>query len=330
MKRIVAIEITPDFVRGVEVQNPLTATPKIVGFGEVPLAAGVAGDSEVFDESLLKAALSKLWIDQNFTTRKVILGIGGRKILNREFETPVADIARIRSKLKFETANILPPQMTDALLDFYPTEIKPSESGLDLVHGLLIAAPQQVVEQLVKVAKDAGLSVEGVDYLPFGLARTARKAFGATGEYLLVNIRPMATDIIALKLGVPQLIRVIPNGVSIRPREVGKHVDTDDRTSFNTEQSSSSDPITSLASGVRSTINFYSNKGGAPTALLLAGEGSLSPEVQERLPQEVELGAGLLSMADVFPGGTENLSQDPIQNAAALGLLGVALRGLKD
>jgi len=329
VKRLVAVEITPEFVRGVEVEGPLTSNPKPVAFGEVPLAAGVAGDSEVFDKSLLKAAISELWREAKFSTRKTVLGVGGRKILNRDFDTPMADLEKIRSKLKFETANILPPQMTEALLDFYPTEIKKSNAGIDTAHGLLIAAPQQMVELLVETAQSAGLSVIAVDYLPFGLARAARKAFGTTGEYLLVNVRPGATDILALKYGVPQLVRVIPNGLTMRPQQKGRHVDEEDNTSFDSDVKSKVAPLDSLISGVRNTISFYTNKGGAPTALLLSGEGALSPELQERLPQEIQLGAGLLSMSDLFPGAV-NVPEDPNQLAAAIGVLGLGLRGLKD
>lgn len=330
MKRLVAVEVTPEFVRGVEVEGPLTTNPKIVAFGETPLAAGVAGDSEVFDQSLLKAALGELWRESKFSTRQVVLGIGGRKVLNRDFDTPATDLEKIRSKLKFETANILPPQMTEALLDFYPTEVRRANTGIDTVHGLLIAAPQQMVEVLVDTVQASGLSVVAVDYSPFGLARVARKAFGVSGEYLLVNVRPASTDIIALKYGVPKLVRVIPNGLQMRSQIRGRHIDDENDTTFEADGRNKVAPIDSLISGVRNTASFYANKGGAPTAILLAGEGSLSPELQERLPQEAQLAAGLLSMSDVFPNKAADFTDDPLQLAAAIGVLGLGLRGLKD
>jgi type IV pilus assembly protein PilM len=329
MKRLVAIEVTADYVRGVELENPLTSNPELIRFGEVALPQGAAGESEVFEMDVVKEALKELWKLQKFSTTTVALGFGGRKVLVRDFETPLAEIEKIRSKLKFEAANLLPAQMGEAMLDFYPTNLKVSEAGLDLVEGLLIAAPKEPVEQLIAVVQSAGLEVQLVDYLAFGISRIARKAFGTDGEYLLVNVKEYSTDIIALKYGVPQMVRMIPNGLTTRPQKNGKHTGVADSTASFSGENTVADPVGSVIAGVRNTLSFYTGRGGSPTAILLAGEGALSPELQERLPQSLQLPAGLLNMSNAIELKGKNSDKESTLQAASLSILGVGMRGLK-
>lgn len=330
MKKVVALEISSDFVRGVEIDNPLTPKPKLVKFGEMALPQGIAGESEVFDIDAVAAALKELWKAQKFSTKQVALGVGGRKILVRDYETPIGEIEKIRSKLKFEAANLLPAQMNNAVLDFYPTALKTSETGLELVQGLLVAAPVEPIEKIIAAIQTAGLDVQFVDYLPFGIARAARKAFKAKDEYLLVNIKSYSTDIVALKHGIPQMIRVIPNGLIVRETAGGKHRGVADAAaSFAGGETAPADPIESIITGLRNTLNFYTNKGGSPNAVLLAGEGSLSPELRERLPQALEMRMGELKLENVFEHSQKKGSADPIVRAASLGVMGIGMRGLK-
>jgi type IV pilus assembly protein PilM len=332
MKRVVALEVSSDFIRAVELENPLTAKPKLIRYGEMELPEGAAGESEVFDIELVQDAIQEFWKAQKFSTKDVILGVGSRKILIRDYETQVADLPKIRTKLKFEAANLLPAQMGNAVLDFYPTQLNDAVSGLQMVQGLLIAAPVEPIEKIIAVAQGAGLEVQGVDYLQFGIARVARKAFGAKGEYLLVNVKSNSTDIIAMKFGIPQMVRIIPNGLTTRPEKAaGRHAGDDSSASFDTAlPAQTSDPVELIIGGLRNTLNFYANKGGNPTALLLAGEGALSTELQERLPQALQIRTALLDMSNAIEVDTKKSADDPVLRAAALSVLGVGMRGLKD
>lgn len=329
MKRIVAVEVTFDFVRGIEIENPFTTKPKLVKYGEIALPQGAAGESEVFEIDIVKEAFEELWKVNKFSTKEVALGIGGRKTIVREYETPLAEIEKIRSNLKFEAANLLPAQMGNAMLDFYPTELKNSDTGIEVVQGLFVASPAEPAEKLIASLTSAGLDVQIVDYLPFGIARVARKAFGKEGEYLLVNIKSYSTDIVALRNGSPQMVRVIPNGLIVREHKAGKHRGSaDSAASFSGTETSPNDPVESVIAGIRNTLNFYENKGGKPAAILLTGEGSLSAELQARLPQVLQMQMGMLSMKDAIEIPKKD-EQDPIIQAAALSILGIAMRGLK-
>ncbi len=330
MKKLVAVEVTSDYIRGAEIEDPFDADPKLRAFGELEIKQGIASDSEVFDIESLSEAFKELWKQEKFSTKQVALGVGGRKILVRNYETPLAEIDKIRARLKFEAANLIPPQMSDAALEFYPARLDPNDGPAVSVHGLLVAAPTEPIDKLITAISSAGLDVQIVDFIPFAIARCARKAFGNTGEYLLVHIRSYSTDIIALKNGIPQMVRVIPNYLIVREGKSGRHRGVADASaSFAGDSDASVDPIETIINGIKSTISFYSNKGGNPQALLLAGEGSVSRDIQERLPEALGISAGILELENVIEFPSRGVPTDKITQAATLSTVGIGLRGLK-
>lgn len=329
MKRLVAVEVTAEFIRAVELDAPLSANPKLVKFGEYPLEQGVAGESEVFEMEELTNAFKAFWSIEKFGTKNVALGISGRRTIVRDFETQEDTLENIRGRLGFEAANMIPSQMGNPILDYYPTNLVDDPAAGRKLEGLVIATPSEPIEKLVGVIQAAGMEVMVVDFIPFAVARVARKAFGAEGEYLIVNIREFSSDIIALKNGVPEMVRVIPNGLGVRSNRGGKHRGVADAAASFQPTQTTIDPVDALVAGVRSTMNFYINRGGAPAAVLLAGEGSLSQELQEKLPEGLQLRAGLLSLENVIKVSRKDDGHSEPQRAGIVSALGIAMRGLK-
>lgn len=328
MKRLVAVEVTAEHIYAVEIEAPLTNKPKLVKHGEIALEQGIAGESEVFELEALTDAFKELWKIHKFTAKHVALGISGRRTIVRDFETQEDTFENIKSRLPFEAANMIPQQMGNPIIDFYPAALIEKESG-NMVEGSIIATPSEPIEKLVGVIQAAGLEVMYVDFIPFAVARAARKAYEAKGEYLIVNIRSFSSDIIALKNGVPEMVRVIPNGLTVREQSGGKHRGVADAAASFAGGQNPSNPVDALVAGVRSTMNFYINRGGQPAAVLLTGEGSLSPELQEKLPEGLQLRTGLLSMENVTKISRKDDGYGDIERAGAISALGVGMRGLK-
>ena len=99
-KTQVAVEITEESVRAIEVS--LGRTPTVVAAGEVPVPPGAAKDSEVLDRDAVAVALQRLWAEARISQRNVVLGVGNRRILVREHSTQLTNPAQIRQALPFE------------------------------------------------------------------------------------------------------------------------------------------------------------------------------------------------------------------------------------
>lgn len=202
-KNRVAVEITETSVRAVEVTA--ARTPVLVAAGEVPLPAGAAKDSEILDRDAVAVALQRLWADARLSSRDVVLGVGNRRILVREHSTQLTNPVHIRQALPFEVQDRLPVPVDQAVLDFVPTA--QDERG---VHGLLVAAVAEHMEELVGALDQAKLRTTSIDLVAFGYARALAR-LGAPGQTgLFLSIGEHTTHIVIATGGVPRFVRVLP------------------------------------------------------------------------------------------------------------------------
>lgn len=210
LKKIVGIDIGSASVRAVEVHHP-GKRPTIARYAEVPLPEGSVRRGEVLEVSTVSTAIRRLWANGRFTTRDVVLGIGGPRVLSRDASVPRAPLAQIRESLPFHVQDMLPVPVAEALLDFYPISEGTGESG-PVVHGLLVAAVKEAVAANVTAVTRAGLHPVAVDLIPFALVRGLIPPASARGLLAVVSIGANTTNIVLVQDGVPQFVRIVPAG----------------------------------------------------------------------------------------------------------------------
>lgn len=202
-KTIVGLEITEEGVRAAEVT--VGRSPRVVAFGSVPLPTGAAKDSEIFDADALVLALRQLWTRAGIKNRHVVLGIGSRRILVRDYSMQAMRPDLLAQALPYQVQDLLPVPADQAVLDFYPV----SQDG-DRLSGLLVAAVAETVDELVAAVAKAKLTVDVVDLAPFALVR-AVSAIAAVGETVAaLYLGDHTTYVVVVQDGVPKFVRIIP------------------------------------------------------------------------------------------------------------------------
>lgn len=202
-KTVVGLEITEESVRAVEVAGG--RKPQIVAFGEVPLPSDAARDSEVVDEGAVAVAIRQLWSGAHIKSRVVRLGIASRRVLVREYSTQAMRPDLLKQALPYQVQDLLPVPASQAVLDFYPL----GQEG-DQVHGLLVAAVSETIEQIISTLGRAKLRASGVDLTAFGLARASAVIANAGATVAMVYIGDHTTQVVVARGGVPQFVRLIP------------------------------------------------------------------------------------------------------------------------
>lgn len=202
-KTVVGLEITEESVRAVEV----TAgdRPVLVASGEIALPWGAARDSEVLDPDAVALALRQLWNRGGFRSRRVVLGIGSRRVLVREFATQTVRPDLLAHSLPAEVQHLLPVPASQAVLDFLPIAEADGKTS-----GLLVAAVSQTVSTLLATLRKARLRADAVDFAPFGLARAAG-TLAIGGETLaMVHVGDHTSYVVIARDGVPLFVRILP------------------------------------------------------------------------------------------------------------------------
>ncbi|WP_160150815.1 type IV pilus biogenesis protein PilM [Microbacterium timonense] len=346
-KTIVGLEVTEEGVRAAEVT--IGRAPSVVAFGAVPLPPGAAKDSEVFDREAVVLALRQLWQRSGIRSKRVILGIGSRRILVREFTTQALRPDLLRQALPFQVHDLLPVPVEQAVLDFAPV----AQHG-DQVTGLLVAAVAETVEDLVSTVGRAKVTVDVVDLAPFALARAAGVIADAGETVAAIHLGDHTSYVVVVRDGVPRFVRIIPVDIptqASRTRELAMLSEAAEgaveleevletvppssqppmrrsrggvRTARPTELSEAA--VADLAARLRSTLAFYSERAGdRPLArVLLSGAGSVTPglaaALAASLPIPVEyVGAARLAGGKTIPPGDDDLN--------LVTTVGLALRG---
>jgi type IV pilus assembly protein PilM len=207
---LVGVDIGSASVRAVEVRSP-DKRPSIVKYAEVPLPEGSVRRGEVLEIATVATALKRLWANGKFSTKEVVLGMGGPRVLSRDVSVPRAPLSEIREALPFHVQDLLPVPVHEALLDFYPISEGVGDTG-PVVNGLLVAAIKEAVTANVAAVTRAGLRPVGVDLIPFALVRGLIPAGAGRGVIAIVSIGANTTNVVLVEDGVPQFVRIIPAG----------------------------------------------------------------------------------------------------------------------
>lgn len=332
---VVGLMIVEECVRAVEIRRPASKNPTLVRYGEVALPPGAAGDSEVIDSDAVALALRQLWAEAKISTKRVVLGLGNRRILVRDHSVPVLPLDQIRKALPFQVQDMLPVPVDEAILDFYPL----AQDG-DHAQGLLVVAVSDMVDGLIGTVRKAKLTVDRVDLAPFGLVRAAARHVDREKTVLVAHVGAHTSYLVVMRGGAPLLVRIVPGGVPVHQMESGRHraeieqlltvgVGSPGGTPDADEPAAPAESrlIEEFAMRVRSTADFYvgRNPGARLDELYVCGEGACHEDVLSALERTVGLPSKELTVGDVVDAAR---SGDVAAGALSMVTpVGLALRG---
>ncbi|WP_396641575.1 type IV pilus biogenesis protein PilM [Microbacterium sp.] len=322
-KTIVGLEITEQSVRAVEVS--VGRTPTLLAAGEVPLPPGAARDSEVLDPDAVAVAIRQLWSRAGISGKRVVLGIGSRRVLVREYSTQAMKPELLRQSLPFQVQDLLPVPVSEAVLDFYPFAEADGQ-----VHGLLVAAVAETIETLIATLAKAKLAVDIVDLVPFGLARVSQR-LGRPGEATaMVHIGDHTSYVVVSVDGIPRFVRIIPidiptaavraraDAASLLPAPAPELVLTGAGTAPGTTapsagpvggrsllrtQAESTPSVGDFAARLRSTLSFYGNRPGAArvTTVCVSGAGVAAKGMRGELARVLDVPPQAVTAYGILP-----------------------------
>src|SRR4051812_29217383 len=164
--------------------------------------AVVAG--EVVDATAVGAALRRLWKDGGFSSRRVVTGVAGQRIVARTTELPAMSDDDLRSSLPFQVQELIPIPIDDAVMDHQVLERLVDDEGNERLRVLVVAAHRDMVRSLLAALEAAGLEADRVDLIPFALIRALQApgfaeldegANGATSE-AIVDVGGGVTNVV--------------------------------------------------------------------------------------------------------------------------------------
>ncbi len=340
-KRVVGLDISSRCIVAVEVEGSAGKQPTLTNVHRVELPEGVARDSEVIDITEVSLAITKLWKDAGFQSKRVVLGVGNQRVLVRHHQVPVMPEAQLRQALPYLVADLLPVPIDETILDFYPIGPVPDSAPQEM-SGLLVAALKESVETDVATIAQSGLNVVGVDLTPFAMLRTMHLGGSPAGTHMYVKIGARTTHLVITRDGVPQFIRTLPIGgehiidaiaeatnVGRGEAEEVKHrvgIENGANPLYRAASEAQLEVLRGILGSIRSTIGFYlgNHEDEEIQSILMLGLTARAPGYVQAVAEHVGVAATVVSplTAIRIANGVDEskLRQAELELAAPIGL----------
>jgi type IV pilus assembly protein PilM len=274
------------------------------GCGHVDLPPNAVLNGVVCDQNAVTAALRKLWSQNHFECRNVILGITNQQTVVRDLAMPKLPHEQLVKALPYQAREVVPLPLDQALIDWLPLgEADPS----GMVPGLLIATPRQPVLTAVQAVESAGLQVARVDLSSFAALRAI--ADEKHGVEAVIDIGAHMTNIIIHRNGVPKVVRAVARGgqeltdrvvdrvgLDLERAESAKRMQGLHATNRNFTDALN-EGIRPLMAEVRGSIHYFgTTEDSAPVERLsLTGGGAALPGLADLLSEHLGLPTSVIA-----------------------------------
>ncbi|MFF2633792.1 type IV pilus assembly protein PilM [Microbacterium sp. NPDC058021] len=340
MAAVVALDLSRGGLRGVQVEAPYTARPKLTRFAAVEVPEGTIFDGEIIDQRRATVAIKQLWKAGRFTTNKVVFGVSNRKVVVREVTLPAFTGPRRKTSLRFAVEGQVPIDLDDAILDFLPLR-DVEDKGEPRQEGLLVATVRSSLESTVNAIERSGKLVDAIDFAGFSLLRLLPGPL--RGIQAIVNVGASCTTVIIAAAAAPQFARIVPSGGDDVTRSIERALGVSfaeaelDKVARGLQGGATTtrdieaetvlrENIANLIDSIRNTLNFWDNAhpDHPVSSVVLTGGGSrltgLAPVLTRALGVPTSYGdpfAGFTVAPKLRESGIENWA---LELAASLGV----------
>jgi type IV pilus assembly protein PilM len=306
---VVGLELDPGHVAAAEVtvNGSLSLTRGAVA----PLRPGILRDGEVADVVGLAEAL-KTFFDEHGLSTRVRLGIANQRIVVRTLDLPpLEDEKALAAAVKVQAPDHIPMPMDEAVLDWQSLGTVKDPAGQARTRVVVVAVRREMVDKLVGAARQAGLTLEGIDLSAFGMVRALAGGKG-DGAVLYVSVAGLTNVAVANASGC-LFTRTAPGGLdaivhALAERRgltvehahqwlqhVGLHAPLEgiegDPDLVSTARAALEEGVHQLADAVRNSLNFYRMQESAEHVQhgVLTGPAVAIPGLVEALSEQLRL-----------------------------------------
>ena len=253
--------------------------------------AGVSPDKTQNDDELngLADVLKKIVSKVGITSKDVNLSLPEALVFTRVIKFPLLSEEEVSAAVKWEAEQYIPIPVNEAVIQYSILEKNEATAQTSV---LLVAAPKNVVEKYVKVARLAGLTPVSAET---ELTAIARSLSPDKGVSLLLDLGSSATDMSIIKdtkvvftRSIPvageAFTRAVSQGLGITPQQAEEYKKTYGLSSNQLEGKvkAALEPVFRMViDEIKKAVHFYQTeeKGDTPTSVVITGGASVMPDI---------------------------------------------------
>lgn len=201
-----------------------TSGLKLTKFAENPTPAMTIKDGAIIDARMLGDTVRTMLANNKMTMDKVVGAVSGQSVVIRPINMPLMKEADLHSAIKFEAERYLPYAVSEARVSgkILRRSIEGDDKNMEV---LLVAAPNEMVQNAEEVIKLAGVTPLAIDLEPFALVRAAMMGLSddiATQAIALINLGAGTSSINIFKEGILRHNRTIATAGNSFTKSIGQ------------------------------------------------------------------------------------------------------------
>lgn len=208
IKRVVGLEITDNFIRGVELLGT-DKSHKIAAVGIVELPEGAVIEGVISNMEIVGENLAKLWNNAGFKTKEAFYGVDNKYVLVRFAEVKAPLDKHFKEAVIAQVQNFLPVDQKTIEMDFIPLTSDISESGEATTKTLIVAAGKKMISDSCELFKKCGIRLEDIESNNIVFSRLIPEGTDESKGILLINFKKQMMNLLIVKDGKPMLARNI-------------------------------------------------------------------------------------------------------------------------
>ncbi len=176
----------------------------LVGLGMKDIAGG--------PKDGLSEAVKRLADESKIGSKDVNISVSGPSVIVRMIAMPKMSEEDLKSAIRFEAEKFMPFNINDCIVDFQTLKKDDKENKLNI---LLVAAKKDLIQDRIKIAEDAGFTVNVVDIDSFAMTNAFFKNMPAPGpekSVALLNIGTSSANLTISGGGMISLVRDVAIG----------------------------------------------------------------------------------------------------------------------
>lgn len=326
----VGLDIGTSAVRAAELDLSKDV-PTLMTYGQVGLPPGSVVNGEIRDPTSVAQAITKLWENGQFSKSPVIVGIAGLRAITREIELPYVPDDEVASAVRFQSEEVIPFPPDQTVLSSQVLSDYTNEEGARLRRVLVAAAHAELVNGVIAVVEQAGLTVGGVDLISSALVRAIGTHDGSTQPEAVVSVGAGLTIVTVHQDGRPQFVRTIGSGGNATTAAISASLDVPlldaesikcQMAEHSTQQQAATRAaqasIADLVNEIRNSIQYFASlPGRLPVArVVLTGGGSALVGLEEALAAEITIPVVSVSPLDRVDVSKLDLAADQVDEVA--------------
>lgn len=147
-------------------------TVKIKRMDLIPTIEGSILSGRIIEADKVAGQISNHLIQNNIKAKKTVLTIAGSPILMREVAVHNHNKAVVKSFIDIEASNFFPIDLSTCVVDYKIIPYEPDDKDYKI---LLVAIPNEVIDEYLSVTKILGLKVTAIDFSADSIARLYSK-----------------------------------------------------------------------------------------------------------------------------------------------------------